>query len=55
MAKVSRKKSSKKELILKKASQMFREKGFAATSMRDLAETVGIEAEIGRASCRERV
>ena len=44
MAKVSRKKSSKKELILKKASQMFREKGFAATSMRDLAETVGIEA-----------
>ena len=44
MAKVSRKKSSKKELILKKAAQMFRERGFAATSMRDLAETVGIEA-----------
>ena len=42
--KATRKKASKKELILKKAAQMFREKGFAATSMRDLAETVGIEA-----------
>ena len=40
----TRKKASKKEFILKKAAQMFREKGFAATSMRDLAETVGIEA-----------
>jgi len=39
-----RKKASKKELILRKAATMFREKGFAATSMRDLAETVGIEA-----------
>jgi TetR/AcrR family transcriptional regulator, cholesterol catabolism regulator len=44
MTKVSRKKASKKEFILKKAAFMFREKGFAATSMRDLAETVGIEA-----------
>jgi AcrR family transcriptional regulator len=44
MAKATRKKASKKEFILKKAAQMFREKGFAATSMRDLAETVGIEA-----------
>jgi AcrR family transcriptional regulator len=42
--KTTRKKASKKEFILKKAAQMFREKGFAATSMRDLAETVGIEA-----------
>ena len=42
--KATRKKASKKEFILKKAPQMFREKGFAATSMRDLAETVGIEA-----------
>jgi len=39
-----RKKASKKELILRRAASMFREKGFAATSMRDLAETVGIEA-----------
>ncbi len=39
-----RKKASKKGLILRKASAMFREKGFAATSMRDLAESVGIEA-----------
>src|ERR1041384_8313480 len=44
MAKTQRRKASKKELILKKAALMFREKGFAATSMRDLAETVGIEA-----------
>lgn len=44
MAKSQRKKASKKGLILHKASAMFREKGFAATSMRDLAEAVGIEA-----------
>ena len=44
MAKAQRRKASKKELILEKASAMFRQKGFAATSMRDLAETVGIEA-----------
>ncbi len=44
MSKTQRKRASKKELILKKAAAMFREKGFAATSMRDLAETVGIEA-----------
>ena len=44
MAKAPRKKASKKELILQKAAIMFREKGFAATSMRDLAESVGIEA-----------
>ncbi len=44
MSKVTRRKASKKEFILLKAAQMFREKGFAATSMRDLAETVGIEA-----------
>jgi AcrR family transcriptional regulator len=39
-----RKKASKKDLITSKASAMFREKGFPATSMRDLAETVGLEA-----------
>lgn len=44
MVKTPRKKASKKELILRKAAAMFREKGFAATSMRDLAESVGIEA-----------
>lgn len=31
-------------MILQKAAGMFREKGFSATSMRDLAEGVGIEA-----------
>jgi AcrR family transcriptional regulator len=44
MAKTQRKRSSKKDLIIEKASEMFREKGFPATSMRDLAESVGIEA-----------
>jgi AcrR family transcriptional regulator len=44
MAKTQRKKASKKDLILVRASAMFREKGFPATSMRDLAEGVGIEA-----------
>src|SRR6185369_7630342 len=44
MAKAQRRKASKKDLILQKAAAMFREKGFAATSMRDLAESVGIEA-----------
>lgn len=44
MARAPRKKASKKELIVQKAASMFREKGFPATSMRDLAESVGIEA-----------
>ncbi len=44
MKKIERKKASKKGLILQRAASMFRERGFAASSMRDLAETVGIEA-----------
>jgi AcrR family transcriptional regulator len=44
MAESKRKKASKKDLITRKASAMFREKGFPATSMRDLAEAVGLEA-----------
>src|SRR5213592_2201758 len=44
MAKAQRKKASKKDLIVQKAASMFREKGFPATSMRDLAEKVGVEA-----------
>jgi TetR/AcrR family transcriptional regulator, cholesterol catabolism regulator len=44
MAKTVRKRASKKELITLKAAAMFREKGFTATSMRDLAEAVGMEA-----------
>lgn len=44
MAKTVRKKAGKKDLILEQASRMFREKGFTATSMRDLAESIGIEA-----------
>jgi AcrR family transcriptional regulator len=44
MSTIKRKKASRKNLILQKAAAMFREKGYAATSMRDLADTVGIEA-----------
>lgn len=35
---------SRKDAILKEAAKLFREKGFAATSMRDLASRVGMEA-----------
>lgn len=44
MAKSLRRKASKKDLIIQRAAVMFREKGYPATSMRDLAESVGIEA-----------
>lgn len=37
-------KPSKRELILSEAAKLFREKGFGGSSMRDLAEKVGIEA-----------
>ena len=40
----SKKNSSKKDIIIEKASKLFREKGFGAASMRDLAEHVGVEA-----------
>ena len=35
---------SKKEVIIKKASALFRVKGYNATSMRELADSVGVEA-----------
>ena len=35
-------KQNKKELIIQKALELFSEKGFAAVSMRDLADSVGI-------------
>jgi AcrR family transcriptional regulator len=38
------KNNSKKDVITQKASGLFREKGFAATSMRDIAGAIGIEA-----------
>lgn len=40
----SKKSSPRKELILEKAAELFRKNGFNATSMRDLAENVGVEA-----------
>ena len=35
---------SRKEVILKAAASLFREKGYKAASMRDLADKVGVEA-----------
>ncbi len=37
-------KGNKKELILKHAAELFRKKGFRAASVRELAESLGIEA-----------
>lgn len=36
--------SSRKDVIITKAAALFREKGFKAASMRELAEQVGVEA-----------
>ncbi|MFT3826479.1 MAG: TetR/AcrR family transcriptional regulator [Chitinophagaceae bacterium] len=45
MAKIKRNKNgTRKDVIISKAARLFREKGYNATSMRDLAEHVGVEA-----------
>lgn len=45
MAKIIPGKSgTKKDVITKKASILFIEKGFSATSMRDIADSIGVEA-----------
>ncbi len=45
MAKIQTgKNSSKKEVILKKAAMLFKTKSFTATSMRELADVLGVEA-----------
>lgn len=38
------KNGTKREVITQSASRLFKEKGFSATSMRDLAEAIGVEA-----------
>ena len=35
---------TRKDLIIKKAASLFRKKGFSASSMRELAVTIGVEA-----------
>ena len=45
MARIKTEKNiSRKDVIVSKAALLFREKGFKAASMRDLAESVGVEA-----------
>lgn len=44
MAGSSKKKVSKREVIIKEAALLFKEKGYGSASMRDLAERVGVEA-----------
>jgi AcrR family transcriptional regulator len=44
MSLVKKGKTSKLDLILREAAKLFRQKGFGGTSMRDLAEQVGMEA-----------
>ena len=41
---VTGKNHSKKEVILKKAAKLFKTKSFSASSMRELADVVGVEA-----------
>ena len=36
--------NSRKDIIITKAAELFREKGYKSASMRDLAEVVGVEA-----------
>jgi TetR/AcrR family transcriptional regulator, cholesterol catabolism regulator len=41
---IAGKNGTKKDVITKKALTLFRKKGFPATSMRDIAEAIGVEA-----------
>ncbi len=41
---IASKNGSKKDAITKKAAALFRKKGFSASSMRELAESIGVEA-----------
>jgi len=41
---VASKNGTKKDVIIQKAASLFRKKGFIGTSMRELAENIGVEA-----------
>jgi AcrR family transcriptional regulator len=41
---VAAKNETKKEFIIKKAASLFRKKGFVGSSMREIAEIIGVEA-----------
>ncbi|UXX78854.1 TetR/AcrR family transcriptional regulator [Reichenbachiella carrageenanivorans] len=53
----SKPKKSKKQIILEEAATLFREKGYAATTMRDLAAKVGVEAAslYNHIKCKEEI
>lgn len=44
MAKIRSDNTSKREIIINKAAQLFKEKGYKAASMRELASLIGVEA-----------
>lgn len=44
MADAAPKKTNKKKLIVARSAELFRTRGYSATSMRDIADAVGVEA-----------
>ena len=44
-----------RHVALDEAMDLFWERGYHATSIQDLVDRLGVNRQIGRASCRERV